>query len=153
MKRVYCNGELIMTFDFNKMRKGMDICKEDELCDIFRNLFGLIDGTAIKNYGEKIDPGMEKDIDELWKGHENLRKLGEEKYAEAEKIYDSEDIFESTNKQFEMMKHELSKEDFKIWKELRNKEVDIENSYSEKNLDYDYIKFVDENGNEDGYNF
>ena len=142
MTEVFFNGVRIMQYDFSAITKALSDDEIEELYHSFSAFWDLMRDAAFKASGDeqKNKEIMDEKIKEIWKGYENLRKIGEEKKEIIRN--DSEiDLLESGNYLCELMKEELSPEDYEIWHRLEKQEVDEDAELEDKMDFYDYFQF------------
>ena len=136
MTEVFFQGRKIMEYDFSPLTNNLSDQDKEELNYLFNDFWDAMRDIAYSVSGD--EELLEEKIKEIWKGKESLRALGDAKYEMAKK--ETDDLFAMVDRQFELMEDELSKEDFEIWKKLRNMEVDIANQ-DENNDYYKYFTF------------
>ena len=127
MVRVSYKGECFMTYDFSRFAKYID---SESLYSAMSEMMSWIEDAVfeMENHEE-----MKRYKDELWKDHEDIREIGEKAALETKaQCDDTLNLREIHNG---LMKNTLNEEQYNIWLELYNKEIEYENRMCEKSAD------------------
>lgn len=129
---VYYKDNLFMTYDLS----CFDDCVDPD--DLYMKLAELFDVLQDAAFDKDNQVRIDKEVNNIWSGHEKLRDIANSKFVELKKEYS---YMEAQDLLFEQLQNDMSEEDYSIWKMLRNKEVNyINECYNYDNMEK-YIHF------------
>lgn len=142
IEKLFYNGKCVMTVD-------MDYCKDDIMYEYLEEIVGIFKDKAFKEFD--IDSKIELEIKKMWIGNEAIYELKNQVEEKLEQEY-TDDPFEKVEQLFKIMEEKLNTEEFNIFKNIRNKEVDF---YNESEINFyagdgsmDYV-WIEKNGRKD----
>ena len=129
---VYYKDNIFMTYDLS----CFDDCIDPD--DLYMKLADLFDTLQDAVFDKENQERIDREKNNIWSGHENLREIANSKFEELKNEYS---YFEALDLLFEQLKSVMSEEDYSIWRMLRDKEVKYDNECYNFDTMEKYIHF------------